>query len=222
MTLESLNLSADKTKTTTRQEMSRDAEILCLANIEIKKRLVRGERMCKATEKFEDPKLQFFDNFLREEGFEGIDSSEAKTTIESDLVHSLEEACRTPAPSGKNRRIHIGSPSSIAFGSGRGYNSHAKIATTPNSSSQFVTVHKLRQKGMKKQADILDSSYTMIQLNKAVSGAQPKENSGGIHMTGAGPFLARTPTNTAAHEDDVTKAVCLAMEACMLDERGKA
>lgn len=85
MTLQGLSVSIDTTKITAHQQSSRDAEILAIANKKIAEARKRGERMCKTAEKFEDPKLQFFDNFLREEGFDGIDPYEAETTVDPDV-----------------------------------------------------------------------------------------------------------------------------------------
>ncbi|KAH5232199.1 hypothetical protein HBI62_069050 [Parastagonospora nodorum] len=44
-------------------------------------------RLCKMVEKFEDPKMQFFDKFLKDEGLEGINAAEEKTKAERKPFH---------------------------------------------------------------------------------------------------------------------------------------
>ncbi|KAH7389772.1 hypothetical protein BKA66DRAFT_440055 [Pyrenochaeta sp. MPI-SDFR-AT-0127] len=51
---------------------SRGTRIQQIAHTELKKLQEQGRRMCKIVPKFSDPTLQFFHQFLLEEGFEGI------------------------------------------------------------------------------------------------------------------------------------------------------
>jgi hypothetical protein len=51
---------------------TRVENIRAIADAEVTKRLAQGYRMCKVTRKFDDPKLQFFHDFLVEEGYDGI------------------------------------------------------------------------------------------------------------------------------------------------------
>lgn len=107
MTLKGLNLSVDKTMTTAREQIDRGAKILDIANEKITEARGRGERMCKAVEKCDDPKLQFFDSFLREERFEGIDPSEAKTVASPpEPAHASRPTslapAHVPAPASEN------------------------------------------------------------------------------------------------------------------------
>lgn len=51
---------------------SREEQIRAIADGEIKHKLRLGHHICKVMSKFEDPKMQFFNEFLVEEGFEGI------------------------------------------------------------------------------------------------------------------------------------------------------
>jgi hypothetical protein len=60
--------------------LSREEQILAIANSEINKLLQQGHRVCKIMPKFEDSKMQFFNQFLVEEGFEGI-NEEARDTM---------------------------------------------------------------------------------------------------------------------------------------------
>ena len=58
-------------------------------------------RLCKMVEKFEDPKMQFFDKFLKEEGLEGINPVEEKnkSPAKPSHEHSLPQMPNaTPAP----------------------------------------------------------------------------------------------------------------------------
>ncbi|KAF2827794.1 hypothetical protein CC86DRAFT_404839 [Ophiobolus disseminans] len=52
---------------------TRDQLINAIADAEIKKRLAKGYRMCKIVKKCDDPLMQFFSQFMEEEGFGGID-----------------------------------------------------------------------------------------------------------------------------------------------------
>jgi hypothetical protein len=51
----------------------RQQKIRAIAETEINKLVKQRHRMCTVTKKFDDPKLQFFDQFLKEDGFKGID-----------------------------------------------------------------------------------------------------------------------------------------------------
>lgn len=224
MTLKGLSLSSERSKLTEPKDAIRDAEILGIANVEIKKCRVRGMRMCKATEKFEDPKLQFFDSFLREEGFEGVDPSEAKTTLHSGFAAPSKQAdlalIISTAASGKKPP----NPNSTCVRNGIfgdiGYTSHGKIAGNTNS-TQFVPVYK-RRNSMKPMTNVpsMGRGTGINKQNNNVSRPRRQNKFAYVAMTDAG--RANTaPTGAFQHEDDASKAVRLAMEACVLDERGK-
>ncbi|KAF1844243.1 uncharacterized protein K460DRAFT_397377 [Cucurbitaria berberidis CBS 394.84] len=53
---------------------SREEQIQKIADTELKKLLAQGRRMSKIAPKFKDPKLQFFHQFLLEEGYEGLEN----------------------------------------------------------------------------------------------------------------------------------------------------
>ncbi|KAJ4373327.1 hypothetical protein N0V83_003621 [Neocucurbitaria cava] len=53
-------------------QSTREDAIQKIADMKLKQLLAMGRRMCKMTTKLADPKLQFFHQFLIEEGFEGI------------------------------------------------------------------------------------------------------------------------------------------------------
>jgi hypothetical protein len=65
-TSEDPNMSDDTTA-------SREDRTQVIADSELKKLLAQGRRMCKVTPKFKDPKLQFWHQFLTEEGFGGLE-----------------------------------------------------------------------------------------------------------------------------------------------------
>jgi hypothetical protein len=50
-----------------------EQKIRATVETEINKLVKQRHRMCAVTKKFDDPKLQFFDQFLKEDGFKGID-----------------------------------------------------------------------------------------------------------------------------------------------------
>ncbi|KAF2024335.1 hypothetical protein EK21DRAFT_117885 [Setomelanomma holmii] len=56
-----------------------------IAQIEVEKRVTYGHRLCKVTQKFEDSKMQSFNDFLVNEGHHGVtetaDTAESKTTF---------------------------------------------------------------------------------------------------------------------------------------------
>jgi len=63
---------------------TREQQIRAIADAEIKKRLAQGYRMCKVTPKFEDPRMQFFQQFMEEEGFGGIDGNSVTDTASNE------------------------------------------------------------------------------------------------------------------------------------------
>ena len=85
MNLEGISLSNSDDAEMDDGGPTREQKIRAIADAEIKKRLTRGFRMCKVTSKFEDPKLQFFHQFYREEGFDGIDEDGHKPVAPNKL-----------------------------------------------------------------------------------------------------------------------------------------
>jgi hypothetical protein len=65
-TSEDTNMADDTTATC-------EERIQAIADGELKKLLAQGRRMCKVAPKFVDPKLQFWHQFLTEEGFGGLE-----------------------------------------------------------------------------------------------------------------------------------------------------
>jgi hypothetical protein len=65
---------------------TREAKIRAIADAEVTKRLAQGFRMCRVTRKFENPKLQFFHDFLVEEGYDGIGEVDKTMTSKPETV----------------------------------------------------------------------------------------------------------------------------------------
>jgi hypothetical protein len=75
MTFEDISLSVSEDADMKDGGATREEQILAIAEAEIKKILRNGGRVCKVTPKFDDPKIQFFNQFLTEEGHGGIDET---------------------------------------------------------------------------------------------------------------------------------------------------
>jgi hypothetical protein len=60
---------------------TREEKIRGIADKEIKNKLDWGLRVCKIRNKFQDPQLQFLDQFMREDGFGGVDVAEQDTVL---------------------------------------------------------------------------------------------------------------------------------------------
>lgn len=76
MTFENISLStsADGGVDLVDEVLFREEKIRLIADKEIQKPLKRRFRMCNVTPKFEDPKLQFFDGFMKDVAFGGIET----------------------------------------------------------------------------------------------------------------------------------------------------
>lgn len=74
MVFEGLDLLVTNTAMHNDNGPTREQQIQDIADAELRKLLRQGYRMCKLVDRFEDPKMQFFHEFLLDEGFEGVDS----------------------------------------------------------------------------------------------------------------------------------------------------
>lgn len=70
--LEGLTLKLDHDDAMQGAEFSQEVEVRRVADQYITALLRRGYRACKAVSKFDEPRLQFFDQFLRQDGFGGV------------------------------------------------------------------------------------------------------------------------------------------------------
>ena len=72
MTFEGLDISSSSDMVMLDDGLTREQQIRNIADAELQKLVREGRRLCKIVQKFEDPKMQFFHEFLLDEGFEGV------------------------------------------------------------------------------------------------------------------------------------------------------
>lgn len=78
LSLEGISLSTAADVEMEDEGPTREEQIQAIADEQVKQRRAKGHRLCRVTEKFEDPKLQFFNDFLTQEGFGGINDAVEK------------------------------------------------------------------------------------------------------------------------------------------------
>jgi hypothetical protein len=85
------------------ERQAREQTIRALADAEINKLIKQRHRMCTVTDKFEDPTLQFFDQFMKEAGFGGIHDVKENPNVPSQLV--TRKIRKAPKPDRKIRKV---------------------------------------------------------------------------------------------------------------------
>jgi hypothetical protein len=85
------------------ERQAREQTIRALADAEINKLMKQHHRMCTVTDKFEDPTLQFFDQFMKEAGFGGIHDVKENPNVPRQLV--TRKIRKAPKPDRKIRKV---------------------------------------------------------------------------------------------------------------------
>jgi hypothetical protein len=77
--------------------VSRTDKIRTISTSAIRKCLQQGYRICQVTKKFKDPKLQFFDHFLKDQGFPGIGEEDVPALKQGRQLKRPGQSSRLPS-----------------------------------------------------------------------------------------------------------------------------
>jgi hypothetical protein len=80
----------------------REQKICAIADAENSKLVKHRHRMCTVTKKFDNPKLQVFDQFVKEDGFKSIDDVEKDLTLpRQPVTRKVRESRKSDGRTGK-------------------------------------------------------------------------------------------------------------------------
>lgn len=106
MTFESIDLSDNGNDVSMADGgVSREDKIRAIAQAIIMQKLAMCWRPCKVMPKFQDPKLQFFNQFLLEEGYEGISADVEEAPAAPPRVYKRPGGARRALPPRANKTV---------------------------------------------------------------------------------------------------------------------